>query len=205
MKALNGPADLQSTQAKVVMSDGNDKKELLGEKRLPISTAASRVQTKSNGPQPHSTNSSSSSVVGVYSSSSDPVHVPSLHSRPAANVGAIRRDVGVVGPRRQSSENSSKPSSAQNTALPNTQSGREGHSRDSARLSTALPKSDQSSQNVAPESSMPGVPMRSFSSNQYGSRSHQLMGHQKGKIGIFPQARLCCEMLYSLLIFLFLM
>ncbi|CAA6664685.1 unnamed protein product [Spirodela intermedia] len=39
----------------------------------------------------------SSSSSGVYASSSDPVHVPSPDSRSAGTVGAIRREVGVVG------------------------------------------------------------------------------------------------------------
>ncbi|KAK6125030.1 hypothetical protein DH2020_041208 [Rehmannia glutinosa] len=179
-RALNNPADSQPRQTKVTTSGGNDRREIIGEKPLPNPSATSRVQTKANGPQPYSTSSSSSSVVGVYSSNSDPVHVPSLHSRPAANIGAIRREVGVVGPRRQSSENSSKPSSSQNTPLPNTQSGRDSHSRESARPVNTISKSDQPSQNMAPESAAPALPgSKSFSSNQYGSRPHQPMGHQK--------------------------
>lgn len=118
--------------------------------------------------------------MGLYSSSSDPVHVPSPNSRPAANVGAIRREVGVVGSRRQSSENSAKSSSTQSTSLSNTQSGRDGHSRESAR-----PKTDQIKQNTTSESAVPGpAASRSFSNNAYGSRSHQPMGHQKGMMGI---------------------
>ncbi|KAL0319427.1 UNVERIFIED_CONTAM: hypothetical protein Sangu_2098900 [Sesamum angustifolium] len=179
-EALNSPTDSHPRRTKDATSGGNDRKEMLGEKRAQIPSATSRVQTKANSAPPHSANSSTSSVLGVYSSSSDPVHVPSPHSRPAANVGAIRREVGVVGPRRQSSENSAKPSASQSTSLPNTQSGRDSHSRESTRPFNAIPKSDQSNQNMAPESAVPGVPAgRSFSSNQYGSRSHQLMGHQK--------------------------
>ncbi|CBI35892.3 unnamed protein product, partial [Vitis vinifera] len=63
---------------------------------------------KPNDSQPYSASlASNSSVVGVYSSSSDPVHVPSPDSRSSAIVGAIKREVGVVGVRRQSTENSS--------------------------------------------------------------------------------------------------
>lgn len=179
-QAVKSNAVSHPRQTKDAASVGNDRKEMVSEKRFPVLSSTSRVQTKSNVTQPQSTNSSSSSVVGVYSSSSDPVHVPSLHSRPAANVGAIRREVGVVGPRRQSSENSPKPSSSQGTSLPNTQSGRDGQSRESARSFNAISKNDHSSQNVAPDSSIPGLPSsRSFSSNAYGSRPHQLMGHQK--------------------------
>ncbi|CAA0821163.1 Kinase-related protein of unknown function (DUF1296 [Striga hermonthica] len=177
-RALNSPAVTQPKQAKVPASGGNDGKEILLEKHLPIERN-SRVQTKANGSQPYSTGSSSSSVVGVYSSNSDPVHVPSVHSRPAANIGAIRREVGVVGPRRQSSENSAKSSASQSTRLPNKQSGRDGQPRESTRSFNAISKSEQANQNMAPESAVPVN--KSFASNhQYGSsRPHQPMGHQK--------------------------
>ncbi|XP_042052381.1 GBF-interacting protein 1-like isoform X2 [Salvia splendens] len=173
-------ADSQTRQTKNAASVGNGRKEMVGEKHFPVPSAISRVQTKANAPQLQSTNSSSSTVVGVYSSSSDPVHVPFLHSRPAANVGAIRREVGVVGSRRQSSENSVKPSSSQVTSLPNTHSARDVQSRESARSFNATSKNDHSNQNVAPDSAIAGPSAgRSFSSNSYGSRPHQLMGHQK--------------------------
>ncbi|KAL8458664.1 hypothetical protein ACS0TY_036247 [Phlomoides rotata] len=177
---LKSHVDSQPNPTKDSTSVGNDRKEIVGEKRLLVSSATSRAQTKANGPQPNSTNSSSSSVVGLYSSSSDPVHVPSPNSRPAANVGAIRREVGVVGSRRQSSESSAKSSSPQSSSLPNTQSGRDVHSRESSKPFNATPKSDQIKQNTAVESAVPGPSAsRSFSSNAYGSRPHQLMGHQK--------------------------
>ncbi|XP_042052382.1 GBF-interacting protein 1-like isoform X3 [Salvia splendens] len=174
----SGPPSGSGPQAPAVV--GNGRKEMVGEKHFPVPSAISRVQTKANAPQLQSTNSSSSTVVGVYSSSSDPVHVPFLHSRPAANVGAIRREVGVVGSRRQSSENSVKPSSSQVTSLPNTHSARDVQSRESARSFNATSKNDHSNQNVAPDSAIAGPSAgRSFSSNSYGSRPHQLMGHQK--------------------------
>lgn len=151
------------------------------------------MQIKANVSQPQPTNSTNSTVVGVYSSSSDPVHVPSLHSRPAANVGAIRREVGVVGPRRQSSEISPKPSSSHGTSLPSTQSGRDVQSRES-RPFNAASKNDHSSQNVAADSAIPVVPVnKSFSSNAYGSRPHQLTGHQKGNRGTLLHLRLCSQ------------
>ncbi|KAL2493299.1 Kinase-related protein of unknown function (DUF1296) [Abeliophyllum distichum] len=179
-QALNGPADLQPRQSRDANLGGNDRKDLLGEKRLPVSHAASRMQIRVNDSQPRSTTSSTSSVVGVYSSSLDPVHVPSLNSRSAANIGAIKREVGVVGPRRQSSDNSGKPPSSQSSSFPISQSGREGHSRESTRPFSAISKGDQPSHNMAPESAIPGPSVsRSFSSNQHGSRSHQLVGRQK--------------------------
>ncbi|XP_047962571.1 GBF-interacting protein 1-like isoform X2 [Salvia hispanica] len=176
-------ADSQTRQTKDASSVGNDRKEMAGDKRFPIPSATSHVQTKANASQQQSTNLSSSSVVGVYSSSSDPVHVPSLHSRPAANVGAIRREVGVVGPRRQSSENSPKPSSSQGTSLPNAQSRQDGQSQESVQSFNAKSKNGHSNQNVASDSAVAGPPAgRSFSSNSYGSRSHQLIGHQKAHL-----------------------
>ncbi|KAL3632956.1 hypothetical protein CASFOL_025940 [Castilleja foliolosa] len=180
-RSPNNPTDAQPKQTKVTSSGGNERKEIFGEKPLPISSATSRVQAKANGPQPNATSSSSSSVVGVYSSNSDPVHVPSPHSRPAANIGAIRREVGVVGPRRQSSENSAKPLLSQSTTpLPNTtQSGRDGQPLESNRPVNAISKSDQSSQNTTSEPKQGPPASKSFSSNQYGSRPHQPMGHQK--------------------------
>ncbi|XP_073141540.1 uncharacterized protein [Henckelia pumila] len=179
-QALNGPADSLAKKTKDTIAGDNDSKELVVVKRLPTPSSDLRVQTKANDSIPYSA-SSNNSIVGVYSSSSDPVHVPSLHSKPAINVGAIRREVGVVGPRRHSSEISVKSSTFQSTSNSNPQLGRESHSRESARPSGGLSKSDQSGQSMAPESSTPGPSMsRSFSSNQFGNRSHhQVTGHQK--------------------------
>ncbi|KAK3013121.1 hypothetical protein RJ639_010122 [Escallonia herrerae] len=154
-------------QDKEAYSSGNDLRNVIEERRS--------QSAKANNSQPQTT-SSSNSVVGVYSSSSDPVHVPSLDSRAAANVGAIKREVGVVGVRRQSSENSTKISSAQTSSLSNSQLGRDGSSREFRSLNTT-PKSDPPSQTTVPESTMT---TRSFLNNQYGTRTHQqLLGHQK--------------------------
>ncbi|XP_068303251.1 uncharacterized protein [Pyrus communis] len=102
---LNGQTRIRSSGAN---STVNVRTETLVEKRVTLPNAASRVQAgKPNNSQPHSpVVVSSNSVVGVYSSSTDPVHVPSPDSRPAASVGAIKREVGI---RRQASGNS-KPS-----------------------------------------------------------------------------------------------
>uniref|UniRef100_A0A5B7APQ9 GBF-interacting protein 1 N-terminal domain-containing protein n=1 Tax=Davidia involucrata TaxID=16924 RepID=A0A5B7APQ9_DAVIN len=116
-QGLDGPTDSHPRQARDANSGGTVKKESLVERRAPVPNTVSRVHVvKPNDSQPHSaTLASNNSVVGVYSSSSDPVHVPSLDSRSAATVGAIKREVGVVGVRRQSSENSVQPSSAQSS------------------------------------------------------------------------------------------
>ncbi|XP_073309868.1 uncharacterized protein [Primulina huaijiensis] len=179
-QALDGPADSLAKKTKDTVA-GDDSKELHVEKRLPTPSADLRVQTKANDSMPYSA-SSNNSIVGVYSSSSDPVHVPSLHSKPAINVGAIRREVGVVGPRRHLSEISVKSSTFQSISVSNSELGRESHSRESSRPSSGLSKSDQSGQNMVAVSSISGPSTsRSFSSNQSGSRSHhQMTGHQRG-------------------------
>ncbi|RVW52048.1 hypothetical protein CK203_079589 [Vitis vinifera] len=118
----------------------------------------------------------------VYSSSSDPVHVPSPDSRSSAIVGAIKREVGVVGVRRQSTENSVKHSSAPSSSLPSSLLGRENSpSTEPFRPFNAIPKSDQPRQTTVPDHVIPSMPVnRSFLGNQYGSRPHQQpVGHQK--------------------------
>ncbi|XP_051135336.1 uncharacterized protein LOC127254322 [Andrographis paniculata] len=179
-QALNSRANSQSRQMKDSTSSGNDHREVPGERRVLTPNAASQVQTKANSPQLNSTHASSTSVAGVYSSSSDPVHVPPLHSKPAANIGTIRRDVGVVGPRRLSSGNSSKLSSSQKTSLPNTHSGQVGHSPELRKPFNAISESDQSSQFVSPEAVALDPPAgRPPSSNQHITRTSQFTSHHK--------------------------
>lgn len=174
-QALNGQTDsrIRTSDAN---STGSIRKETLVEKRVALPNSASRVQAgKPNNSQPHS--ASSTSVIGVYSSSTDPVHVPSPDSRPSASVGAIKREVGVVGVRKQSSDlaKSSVPSSSFSNSL----LGKEG-STESYRSFTGISKTDQLSQTS--ESVMPSIPVsRSFISNQHNVRPHQQpVGHQKG-------------------------
>ncbi|VFQ65491.1 unnamed protein product [Cuscuta campestris] len=126
--------------------------------------------------KPRSTTSSNNSVLGVYSSSTDPVHVPSHGSRSATNVGAIKRDVGVVGARRQSTEANNKPSSSQGGLSSNYHAGQHRPpSRGNPRSFGSFSKSDQNAASV-PSSHPNG---RSFSSYQHNSRPNQSVVHQK--------------------------
>ncbi|CAH9128160.1 unnamed protein product [Cuscuta epithymum] len=128
--------------------------------------------------KPHSTTSSSNSILGVYSSSMDPVHVPSHGSRSAAHVGAIKRDVGVVGARRPPMESSAnKPSSSsQGGVFPNSHAGQQRpSSRGTPRSYGAFSKSDQNAASVS--SSHPNG--RPFTSYQQNPRPHQSVVHQK--------------------------
>eukprot|EP01018_Ginkgo_biloba_P007405 Gb_18523 [translate_table: standard] len=56
--------------------------------------------------QPYTTLAPANSVSGVYSPSSDPVLLPSLALRVSGVVGTIKREVGMVGTQRPSSEHS---------------------------------------------------------------------------------------------------
>lgn len=161
-----------------------------------VSNAASQIGgVKPNGSRPHSITSSSNSVIGVYSSFSDPVHVPSLDSRPAAKVGAIRREVGVVGARRQSAETFAKSSSSQSRSSSNShmeqarQDG--GNPKGSLRPLSSNSRSDQSAISDSPKSSLPMN--RPLSGNQHINRPHQSVGHQKGRRFI-----LICSFLFFL-------
>lgn len=148
------------------------------EKRVALPNSASRVQAgRPNNSQPHS--ASSTSVIGVYSSSTDPVHVPSPDSRPSASVGAIKREVGVVGVRKQSSDNSK--SAVPSSSFSNSLLGKEG-TAESFRSFTGISKPDQLDQTS--ESVMPSMPVsRTFISNQHNVRPHQQpVGHQKGML-----------------------
>ncbi|KAL6285415.1 hypothetical protein ACE6H2_009805 [Prunus campanulata] len=170
----NGQTDPQ-IRTSDANATGSVRKETVVEKRVTLPTAALRVQAvKPSNSQPHSAVVvSSNSVVGLYSSSTDPVHVPSPDSRPSASVGAIKREVGV---RRQSSENSNP--SAPSSSLSNSLLGKEG-STESFRPFTGISKTDQVGQTS--ESVMPSISVsRPFLSNQHNARPHQQpVGHQK--------------------------
>lgn len=180
-QASNGPSDSHSRHTRDATSNTADRKVVSDEKRTVVHSAASRVQVIKSNSQHHSaTLASSNSVVGVYSSSTDPVHVPSPESRSSAGVGAIKREVGVVGGRRQSSENAVKNSSASSSSFSNSVLRRDGSLSESFRPFPGISKTDQVSQTVATEPVMPSISVsRSFLSNQY-SRPHQAaVGHQK--------------------------
>ncbi|KAL5824263.1 hypothetical protein ACOSQ3_020326 [Xanthoceras sorbifolium] len=181
-QASNGPADLPPRHGRDANASGTYRKEVSEEKQTKGHNADSRVQVvKRNNSQAHSvTLASSNSVVGVYFSSTDPVHVPSPDSRPSAAVGAIKREVGVVGGGRQSTDNVVKDPSAPSSSLSTSLMGRDNAS-ESFRPFPAISKNDQVSQTAASESGMPSIPVsRALLSNQYTSRSHQQsVGHQK--------------------------
>lgn len=179
-QAVNGP-DSHARQSKDTVSNVRDRKVTSEDKQL---NAAARVQPikPNNIHQNSSTMASTSSEVGVYSSSTDPVHVPSPDSRSSGVVGAIRREVGVVGFRRQSSDNKVKQSFVPNTSHANSLVAKDGTSADSFQSVGAISKAEQFSQTTVAEPSFPGMPVSRPSLNsQFNNRSHQqLVGHQRG-------------------------
>ncbi|PWA97511.1 hypothetical protein CTI12_AA028770 [Artemisia annua] len=151
----NLPVDSLSKQVKGVSLSGSERNDRSGGKKATVSNVTPPVQaTKPQDSQQSSVTSPNSSVVGVYSSASDPVHIPSLASRPAANVGAIKREVGAVGAKRHTSEKSVK---------------------ENFRSFPAVSKSDQSSHSNVSES----APVVSTGRALNNSRSHQPATHQK--------------------------
>ncbi|OVA08912.1 Protein of unknown function DUF1296 [Macleaya cordata] len=181
--ASNGPSDAGSKHAQDGHSNRTQGKDLFEETRATVLSTGSRVQgSKPYDSRPHSaTSATTSSVVGVYSSSSDPVHVPSPDSRSSGTVGAIKREVGVVGVRRQPSANLPKQPSVPSSSFSASLLGKHvSGSSESIESPTTLTKSDQLSQTV-PESVMSSVSVsRSFLSSQYSGKAYQqLVGHQK--------------------------
>lgn len=172
----NGPRNIHSRHPPIVKPSESDTRNSLEEKQKAVSEPP-----KLNDSQPNSSlysPKSTSSVLGVYSSSSDPVHVPSLDSRPSPTVGA-------VGVRRQSSENSVKQSSLPSSSFSNTTLGSSNApSTETFRSFPSHSKSNQLGQTSAAESVVPNVSSEGralLGNNQYGSRMHQQnVGHQKG-------------------------
>ncbi|CAI8607934.1 unnamed protein product [Vicia faba] len=184
-QALNGPSDSHARQSKDAASATNvsDKKITPENIQGAVTNASARAQPikPNNIHQNSSATASSSSVVGVYSSSTDPVHVPSPDSRSS---GAIRREVGVVGVRRQSSDHKGKqlfpPSSSHAN---NSIVGKDatGTSSDSFQSAGAVQKTEHISQPAVTEPSFPGMSVsRPSLNNQHNSRPHQqVVGHQR--------------------------
>ncbi|GLT49706.1 hypothetical protein SLA2020_232450 [Shorea laevis] len=175
-------SNLLPRHAQDANSNGTIRKDALDEKQTVVSNPSSWSQTgKPNNFQSDSgVQSSSSSVVGVYSSSTDPVHVPSPESRSSGAVGAIKREVGVVGVRRQPFQNAVKDSSVPSSSHSNSHSGRD-NSSESFRQFPTISKADQLGHATATGSIMSSISgSKSVLSNQYGNRPHQqVVGHQK--------------------------
>ncbi|KAF7843575.1 GBF-interacting protein 1-like isoform X1 [Senna tora] len=181
---LNNPSESHPRYSGDAISNAIDRKGTSEEKQHVTSNAAEQLQpVQPNNVQQNSATAvaSASSDVGVYSSSTDPVHVPSPDSRSSGGVGAIRREVGVVGIRRRSSDNLLKQSSVPSSSYSNSLVGKDGTSTNSFQSFNTISKTEQFSQTNVTEPSFPGMPAsRPFLNNQYNNRQHQqLVGHQR--------------------------
>ncbi|XXG40792.1 hypothetical protein AAC387_Pa01g1423 [Persea americana] len=145
----------------------------------PNSALQVKVQRPHNSPR-NRVAPSNIPAVGLYSSSTDPVHVPPPDSRSSGAVGAIKREVGVVGVRRMPSQDSVTRLSVPSGSF-STLSGKEiSASTESFGPSPAISKSDQFSQNSIARPATPNMSGRSFLGNQYNSKPHQQpVGHLK--------------------------
>ncbi|CAL9748492.1 unnamed protein product [Musa acuminata subsp. burmannicoides] len=143
--------------------------------------SSSKAQDLQNSSHAHSKVASGNSIIGVYSSSLDPVHVPSADSRSAGIVGAIRRDIGAVGAQRRSSDRRVSQSSVSNLSS-NPPLGKDvsPQTEPSGHLN-ATSKSNHLNQGSALVRNLPSTSMsRSVLSGQHNSKQHQqFMGNQK--------------------------
>ncbi|KAL9235488.1 hypothetical protein vseg_010243 [Gypsophila vaccaria] len=174
---LNGGPDVWPKEAQEL--NNSTKKEHRDENTSTAKGSGSHVSiTKQNESKSQAGSPASSNAVGVYASASDPVHVPSPDSRSPA-VGAIRREVGVVGGRRQSSEVGPKQSHQQRVPNINTVSGSSTATQLSRNINT-VSRSDQN-HGTAVESVMMNSAGSRFS-NHFGNRFHQQPVGQKGAL-----------------------
>ncbi|XP_068662803.1 GBF-interacting protein 1-like isoform X2 [Aristolochia californica] len=184
-QGFNGTRDFVSGRAIDADSYGARRPVLLGEKRaiVPSSTLRSSGQKPQNISASSLTLISSNSAVGLYSKSTDPVHVPSPDSRSSGKVGAIKREVGAVGVRHQLAQNLVGLSSAQNNSLSVPPFGKDGpgSTESLGESSSNLAKSGNLSQVSLVQPVASGTSTgRSFLGNQQNNKPHQqAVGHQK--------------------------
>lgn len=147
----------------------------------------SRTQDFDNNYRAHSKTPPSNSSDSLYSSFSDPVHVPSANSLSAGKVGAIRREVGAVGAQRQPPNYGASQSSV------STNSFSISLLRKEVSPQTELPghsipayKSNQLNQVSTPVPTVLNTPMgKSAPSNQHNGKVHrQSVGSHKGKSSV---------------------
>ncbi|XP_021716508.1 GBF-interacting protein 1-like [Chenopodium quinoa] len=151
------------------------------EKKSAVKHSESQVTvTRPNDSHSQAGSTVSSNTVGVYASASDPVHVPSADSRSSTAIGAIRREVGVVGSRRHSSDNSSKLPSQQSISNTNSVLGSSSTAEPFQPIN-AVSGHDQTHATAAESAVVSSTGSRSNS--HFSNRLHQQsVSHQKGAL-----------------------
>lgn len=170
---LDGRCDSDLGHNKDEKSSEGEKASLTKEKQLTVSSSTGLMpkEVKHKSQVHAETFASANSTIGVYSSSLDPVHVPS------STRGAIRREVGVVGLRRWSSDYSGAcvSNSSNSFVIPLSEKD-----FSSSRHNFSIFKSNNPSYVSKPI--IPSTSFRkAFCSSQYDVKQHhQVMGRNKG-------------------------
>ncbi|XP_020584644.1 uncharacterized protein LOC110027516 isoform X2 [Phalaenopsis equestris] len=121
---------------------------------------------------------SSNTIIGVYSSSSDPVHVPSPASRSAGSIGAIRREVGAVGIKKQSSNVQPTNSTVSNNSH-SVNLGGKGITSTAESLRDSATNAKSNQLNRVPISDTFRPPTSNRRSAQNNSKQLQTFNHQR--------------------------
>ncbi|XP_010917133.1 uncharacterized protein [Elaeis guineensis] len=170
----NEPHHSEAFHAKDAGSGGSHR-PLLPQETQPKTSASEAQKEAHDNSKSQSKLTSTNSVIGLYWSSSDPVHVPS-DSRSAGTIGTIRREVGAVGVQKQSSNYRTTHSSVSHSfiSVPSLPTK-------SSIQSAAVSKSNQLIQTPPSEHVLSSTSFsRSFSASQHHSRLYQQpAGHQK--------------------------
>lgn len=173
------PNGMRDFRPKVSRDSNTDSRNGHFEKKSTVTGSESQVTLmKPNNLHSQAGGTVSSSAVGVYASASDPVHVPSPDSRSSTAIGAIRREVGVVGSRRQSLDNSSKQSLQQSNSNTNSVLGNSS-AAEPFRQINVVSRNDQTHATAVEPVVVSSTGSRS--SSHFNGRLHQQsVGHQKG-------------------------
>ncbi|KAG1334248.1 GBF-interacting protein 1-like [Cocos nucifera] len=176
----NEPCYSEAYHAKDAGSGGSHR-PLLPQETQPMISASEAQTEVHNNSKSQSKLTSTNSVIGLYWSSSDPVHVPS-DSRSAGTVGTIRREVGAVGVRKRSSNYPTTHSSVSDSSIsvPLLEKDTSLPAKSSIQ-SAAMSKGNQLIQTPPSEHVLSSTSFsRSFSASQHHSRLYQQhVGHQK--------------------------
>ncbi|XP_039124801.1 GBF-interacting protein 1-like isoform X2 [Dioscorea cayenensis subsp. rotundata] len=178
-QGLNRHVGYASGHAKNAESSVGLRQSVTDEILVPLASS-SRVGDGQSSPQMHSaTGGVTNSHIGVYSSSSDPVHVPSPDSRSAGTVGAIGSEVRAVGARKLSFDRPAGHPTVSNSSLLIPQM-RQGISSSKESISHSSPVSKSSSQTPGLEPVIQSMPLvKSLPSSHYNMRLQQPVTHQK--------------------------
>ncbi|CAO2840259.1 unnamed protein product [Amaranthus hypochondriacus] len=179
-RSYQKPNGVRNFRPKVARDFHSDDRNGYYEKKSAVMGSESQdTVTKPNNLHSQAGSNVSSNVVGVYASASDPVHVPSPDSRSPAAISVIRREVGVVGSRRQSSDSNSKQS-LQQGSINNLHLSKPSKT-ESFQQTCVVSRNDLTPATAVESAVVSSTGSRS--STHFGTRMHQQsLTHQKGAL-----------------------